>query len=181
MLLYFPSCFRICQVYGPWLRIVFTELYLGGLLSFRLKELIRNCPWEMWKCVCCKDISETMIHWVIHCSFCQNSRENTSGFFQSSWVSWESGVRFCLMDTTNVLTWSIFLFLLISKNLKANIMSKLYEEMSMFDMHFMCSPSYCLHAFSLFSSFSLFNYEIWKDMTVTSKNQIWGPALQPGG
>lgn len=102
MLFYYPSFFRICQVYGPWPRIVFTKWYLGGLLLFKLKELIRNLPWEMQQCFCCKDVSETMIHWVIHYLFYQNLGEMpldfsrvvefpvNQEFISVSWILWMS-------------------------------------------------------------------------------------------
>lgn len=59
MFFYYPSCLGICQVYGPWPKIVLSESYLGSLLLFKLKELIRNCPWEMLQCVFCKEVSGT--------------------------------------------------------------------------------------------------------------------------
>lgn len=107
--------------------IMFTELELGGLLLFKLKKLIRNCPWEMQQCASCKDVNETMSHWVICCSTNRNPGENASGFFRSSWVSCEPELHFCLMDTINVLIWLVFLFLLVSKKLKANIMTSIKD------------------------------------------------------
>ena len=125
MLFYYPSCSRICQVYGPWPRIVFTKLHLGGLLLFKLKGLIKNCAWEMQPCVCCKDVSETTIHWVIHYSFYQNLGEmpldvsRVSGFpvnqefmfvFWRIWMSWLDRFSFScwLPRSLKPISWSTF-------------------------------------------------------------------------
>lgn len=143
MLFSYPSCFSICQVYGSSPKSMFTELDLGGLLLLSLKALIliRNGPSGMQRCVSCKDVSEAMIHWVICYSFYQNHEQKTLWIF-SKVVEFTVGqkLHFCLRDTVKFLSWLIFLFLLVPKKLKANIMTNILEEIGMFDIHFKYSP-----------------------------------------
>lgn len=81
----------------------------------------KKLPREMQQCISCEDVSETMIHGVIYYSLYQNHGENPLDFSQSCWVSCGPELHFCIRDTVNILTWLIFLFLLVSKKLKANI------------------------------------------------------------
>lgn len=95
------------------------------LLLFKLKELVRNCPWEMQSCVCCKDVRETRIHWVTHYSFYQHLGEMpldvsrvvgfpvNQEFIFVLWILWMSSLdRFSsscwLPRSLKLISWSTF-------------------------------------------------------------------------